>query len=146
MRRRPCPCPYHPPSIHRAHGRGSPPAAIGRLEPTTISARSDRPICEDAYMSGSPAGTLQLRPIRGVRYAAHTDLARVIAPPYDVIDEVQQRELEASDPHNIVRVILPRERVDQSTDRYTGAAHLFEQWLADGVVSVDDTPALYVYQ
>jgi uncharacterized protein (DUF1015 family) len=109
-----------------------------------------RPICgtdhEDAYMSGSTTGTLQLRPFRGVRYAPHADLARVIAPPYDVIDEAQQRALEASDQHNIVRVILPREPIDQSTDRYTSAAHLFEHWLADGVVIVDDTPALYVYQ
>jgi len=97
-------------------------------------------------MSGSTTGTLQLRPFRGVRFAAHTDLAQVIAPPYDVIDDAQQRALEASDQHNIVRVILPREPVDGSTDRYTSAAHLFEHWLSDGVVVVDDTPALYVYQ
>jgi uncharacterized protein (DUF1015 family) len=97
-------------------------------------------------MSGSTTGTLQLRPFRGVRYAAHADLARVIAPPYDVIDEAQQRALEAHDEHNVVRLILPREPVDQSTDRYTSAAHLFDQWLADRVLIVDEVPALYIYQ
>ena len=97
-------------------------------------------------MTGSTMGTLQLRPFRGVRYAADADLGRVIAPPYDVIDEAQQRALEASDEHNVVRLILPREPVDRSTDRYTSAAQLFDQWLLDGVLIVDDAPALYVYQ
>ena len=97
-------------------------------------------------MSGWTIGTLQLRPFRGVRYAAHADLARVIAPPYDVIDEAQQQALEARDDHNVVRVILPREPEDQSVDRYTSAAQLFDHWLSEGVLIVDGSPALYVYQ
>jgi len=97
-------------------------------------------------MSGSTIGTLQLRPFRGVRYAAHADLARVIAPPYDVIDDAQQQALEARDEHNVVRVILPREPQDRSVDRYTSAAHLFDHWLSEGFLIVDGSPALYVYQ
>jgi uncharacterized protein (DUF1015 family) len=97
-------------------------------------------------MSGSTTGTLQLRPFRGVRYAAHADLARVISPPYDVIDEAQRQALEASDDHNIVRIILPRDPIDQSADRYTSAAHLFDRWLSEGFLIVDAAPALYVYQ
>jgi uncharacterized protein (DUF1015 family) len=101
-------------------------------------------------MTPASPRTLSMRPFRAVRYAvdAAPDLSTVIAPPYDVIDEEQRLALEARDPHNVVRVILPREPApeDGFTDRYTGAAALIESWLSAGVLAVDDAPALYVYQ
>src|SRR6476646_12078696 len=52
---------------------------------------------------------LVLAPFRALRYDPdRVDLARTLAPPYDVIDESQQQELEAQDPHNVVRLTLPR--------------------------------------
>jgi uncharacterized protein (DUF1015 family) len=98
-------------------------------------------------VTASPTGTLQLLPFRAVRYnPSVSDLAAVIAPPYDVIDDVQQSALEASDPHNVVRLILPRDPGIPDMDRYAAAAQTFEQWLDDETLLVDDTPALYVYQ
>jgi uncharacterized protein (DUF1015 family) len=98
-------------------------------------------------VTASPTGTLQLLPFRAVRYnPSVSDLAAVIAPPYDVIDDVQQSALEASDPHNVVRLNLPRDPGIPDTDRYAAAAQTFEQWLDDETLLVDDTPALYVYQ
>jgi uncharacterized protein (DUF1015 family) len=100
-------------------------------------------------MSGSTPGTLQLRPFRAVRYARTSDLATVLAPPYDVIDDAERAALEASDPHNVVRLILPREPAGESpdvADRYAAAALTFDQWLDDGTLAVDAEPALYVYQ
>jgi uncharacterized protein (DUF1015 family) len=90
---------------------------------------------------------LQLLPFRAVRYnPSVSDLAAVIAPPYDVIDEAQQSALEAADPHNVVRLILPRDPGLPGVDRYATAAQTFDQWLDDETLLVDDTPALYVYQ
>jgi uncharacterized protein (DUF1015 family) len=98
-------------------------------------------------VTASPTGTLQLLPFRAVRYnPSVSDLAAVIAPPYDVIDGAQQSALEAADPHNVVRLILPRDPGVAGVDRYAAAAQTFEQWLDDETLLVDDTPALYVYQ
>jgi uncharacterized protein (DUF1015 family) len=94
-----------------------------------------------------PTGTLQLLPFRAVRYnPSVSDLAAVIAPPYDVIDDAEQQALEAVDPHNVVRLILPRDGAIPGLDRYAAAAQTFKQWLDDETLLVDDAPALYVYQ
>ena len=75
-----------------------------------------------------------------------SDLGAVLAPPYDVIDEGEHERLEASDPHNVVRLILPRDPAGPGITRYDRAAQTFNDWLDDAVLAVDDTPALYVYQ
>jgi uncharacterized protein (DUF1015 family) len=98
-------------------------------------------------VTASLTGTLQLLPFRAIRYnPSVSDLAAVIAPPYDVIDDAEQSALEAADPHNVVRLILPRDPGIAGVDRYTAAAQTFEQWLDDETLRVDDAPALYVYQ
>jgi uncharacterized protein (DUF1015 family) len=96
-----------------------------------------------------PAGDgLRMRAFRAVRYTetAHPDLAAVISPPYDVIDEEERVELEMLDAHNVVRLILPRDGAVAGADRYEGAAILYAQWLDDDVLAVDPSPALYVYE
>jgi len=51
----------------------------------------------------------EIRPFAGVRYrVSDADLARVLAPPYDIIPPAYQEALYARDPRNIVRVILNR--------------------------------------
>src|SRR5450432_1819429 len=98
-------------------------------------------------MTDSAAGTLQLLPFRAIRYnTSVSDLAAVIAPPYDVIDDAGHAALEAADPHNVVRLILPRDPGIPGADRYAAAAQTFERWLDDATLLVDDAPALYVYQ
>lgn len=97
-----------------------------------------------------PDGLL-VAPFRGLRYVPGrvTDLAAVTSPPYDVIDPDDATHLEALDPHNVVRLILPRDREGASgtgPSRYTDAADLLEQWQADGVLARDARPALYVYE
>lgn len=94
----------------------------------------------------APDHRLELRPFRGIRYnpAVVGELGRVLAPPYDVIDDRQRDELERAHPHNVVRLILPV--ADGAADPYVAAARLFESWLNDGVLLIDDEPALYVYQ
>ena len=50
-----------------------------------------------------PAHPAALRP----RPRCQGDLARVVAPPYDVISPEERAALAARDPHNVVRLILP---------------------------------------
>ncbi|GAB2928895.1 DUF1015 family protein [Streptomyces mayteni] len=87
------------------------------------------------------AAGLDLAPFRALRYAPERvgNLADVISPPYDVVVRPdEQRDLETSDPHNIVRLILPR-----TPER---AAATLREWRAAGVLRTDLTPALYVYE
>lgn len=85
-----------------------------------------------------------VRPFRGLRYkwpAVGTSLTDVICPPYDVISDAEQAELEARSPYNAIRLELPDGDDDQ---RYTNAANLVEQWSTQGVLARDETPYYYV--
>lgn len=83
-------------------------------------------------------------PFHGTRYHGAADLSAVVAPPYDVVDEEERARLEALDPHNSVRLILPRPR--PPLDAYEAAAALLDEWRGDGTLVVDDVPALYAYE
>jgi uncharacterized protein (DUF1015 family) len=83
-------------------------------------------------------------PFRGTRYRDLPDASRVVAPPYDVIDEEDRSRLEAIDPHNAVRLILPR--ADPPTDPYEHAAQLLQTWLHAGILAPDPEPAFYGYR
>lgn len=86
-------------------------------------------------------GGLVLRPFRGVRFTVD-DLAGVTSPPYDLIDEAGVRKLLDTHPNNVVRLILPG--TDQH--RYAEARETLHQWLSSGVLTADETPAVYVYE
>ena len=89
-------------------------------------------------------------PFRGIRYAlreahAPADLGAVAAPPYDVIDDDDRAILEAADPRNSVRLILPRDG-DDGRDRYQIAAGCLDEWLRAGALVIDDPARFYLYE
>ena len=85
-----------------------------------------------------------LFPFRGLRYRGGPDLSAVTAPPYDVIDEADHVLLEQTDPHNAVRLILPR--AAGGRDAYECAAAALAEWRGDGTLVLDDEPTLYWYR
>jgi uncharacterized protein (DUF1015 family) len=90
---------------------------------------------------------LELTPFRGLRYDPDRvgSLAAVTSPPYDVVvrpDGVVH--LQSADPHNIVRLILPQ--ATTPTARNEQAADTLRDWLAEGVLTADPEPGLYVYE
>lgn len=88
------------------------------------------------------------QPFRGLRYCGQRpnalDLTSVVAPPYDVIHGAERDALEAQDPNNAVRLILPQPSADG--DGYETAAALLARWRADGVLAVDADAAFYGYR
>jgi uncharacterized protein (DUF1015 family) len=90
---------------------------------------------------------LVLTPFRGVRYAPARvgELANVTSPPYDVIGPGTLEQLRAASPYNIVRLILPALDLGARAAGQVAAARLSE-WLDDGVLAADGSPALYVYE
>jgi uncharacterized protein (DUF1015 family) len=99
---------------------------------------------------------LTLAPFRGVRYAADrvSGIANVTSPPYDVIGPGTVQRLLESEPHNVVRLILPGAGSPQSPDGpHTSemaasqlAARDLYGWLASGVLVRDPEPTLYAYE
>ena len=103
--------------------------------------------------SSSPAGGqvpagLTLAPFRGIRYAQDrvSGLAEVTSPPYDVIIRDKEDQLMAADPHNVVRLILPRQLGGRPGEEYQHAATSLRRWQEDRILVTDPVPALYVYE
>ncbi len=91
----------------------------------------------------------EIRAFRALRYNPEMlpDLARVVAPPYDVISPGRRSELAARDPHNVVAVDLPVDAGAADPDeKYRQAARTFAGWRADGTLRKDRQPSLYVYE
>lgn len=87
----------------------------------------------------------RFEPFAGIRYdQQRSDLGRVIAPPYDVIDAPQRAALAARDPHNAVLIDLPAEA--DGDGRYEIAREHLEAWLANGTLVVDERPSFTVYR
>jgi len=76
------------------------------------------------------------------------DLARVVAPPYDVISPAQRVSLATRDPRNVVAIDLPVDLPGAADpdDKYRAAARTFASWRSDGTLAKDPRPALYVYE
>jgi uncharacterized protein (DUF1015 family) len=89
----------------------------------------------------------EIAPFRGILYTPKAGPAeRLLAPPYDVISDGDRARLAALDPHNCVRLILPKdERGGDSDEKYAVAARDLRAWLAAGILGRDDAPALYRY-
>ena len=83
---------------------------------------------------------VRIAPFRGVVYNRKKirDLAKVIAPPYDVISKTEQERLYKKSPYNFVRLDL-----SQEADSYDAAAQALNDWLAQGIFERDQQPAIY---
>ena len=77
----------------------------------------------------------RIRPFPALRYATSVagDLARLVAPPYDVISDAQRVEYLARSPYNVVRLTLPDSPEDAARD--------LAAWRAEGVLA--DEPPRY---
>jgi uncharacterized protein (DUF1015 family) len=87
----------------------------------------------------------EIAPFHALRFdlARFPDAARLLAPPYDVISEVERVALEQRHDRNIVRLDLPRGEGDQ---KYEIARGELERWIAEGTLRQDPQPALYRYE
>lgn len=85
----------------------------------------------------------ELRPFRALRFTEQAGpIEQVVCPPYDIISEEQRQAYLRRNPHNIIRLELPRE----GADPYARAGELLREWLAGGVLAQDEQPAFYIYE
>lgn len=87
----------------------------------------------------------EISPFKGVRYnpAAAGSLEKLISPPYDVIAEPQLRGLCARSPHNFTRLILSYKLNTQKEQGFQDAADNLQNWLRNGILQQDSSPAIY---
>ncbi len=82
-----------------------------------------------------------IAPLKPLRYAPEL-FPDVIAPPYDVIDAQQRKQLGARHARNVVHIDLPE---GDGTARYERARALFEAWQSDGTLRRDEQPSYWRY-
>ncbi len=90
-----------------------------------------------------------VRGFRGIHYnrSMVNDLGSVICPPYDIISPQMQQQLYERSPFNFVRIEFTRETPTdtEAGSKYNRAAASLDQWLKQGVLKTDETPAIYMY-
>lgn len=93
----------------------------------------------------------EIKAFRGIRFHSarftNPELAKIVAPPYDVINADEQDALYASHPNNIVRLDLNKIQPgdDSENNRYTRSRRYLMDWLGTGVLHIEDAPALLVH-
>lgn len=87
-------------------------------------------------------------PLKGMRYSKRVKIEDVVAPPYDIIPPLQQDELYARSNYNVIRLEYGKEEQgdNESSNKYSRAGGFLQDWLKQGVLEIDQKPALYVYQ
>ncbi len=88
-------------------------------------------------------------PFCGLRYNKKKvkRISKVVAPPYDIISEKEQKKLYAEHPNNVVRLILGKQfaKDTASDNRYTRAASSFSKWIDEKIMVFDKKPCIYAY-
>lgn len=95
-------------------------------------------------LAGYVIAVPRFEPFRALRYTAHHDLSRFIAPPYDVLSDDDVRHYLAKDEHNIVAIDVPLEH--DGPGRYLKAAELLRCWQRDGVLVGDEADSFTLYR
>ncbi len=84
-----------------------------------------------------------VRPFRALRFTPKAgELRELTCPPYDIIDESQRLSYLKRNPHNIIRLELPRD----GADPYAEAGRTLREWVETGILRRDEQPAFYVYE
>ena len=88
----------------------------------------------------------RFEPFPALRYSTSgsTDITALTSPPYDVFDEKERAEYASLSPNNIVRVDYPVE--SDGDNRYNAAAATLQSWIADGTLTIDETPTYSIYR
>lgn len=89
-----------------------------------------------------------IRAFRGLRYdPARVEPRDVICPPYDIIGRDAQARYHARNPFNIIRVELGLGSTDPGvlSNRYHDAARCLAEWTAQGVLHLEESPAIYLH-
>lgn len=92
----------------------------------------------------------KLLPFRGIR-PTQALAEKVAAPPYDVLNSAEAREMAAGNPYTFLHVNKPEIDLDPAIDVhddrvYQKGADNLQAFIVDGVIKQDEAPQYYVYR
>ena len=88
----------------------------------------------------------EIAAFKGIRYKyKRAELARVLAPPYDVISPEEQKEYYRRHPENVIRLILGKgvRRDRGGENKYQKAAQFLNLWRQKKILREDLKPGIY---
>ena len=91
-----------------------------------------------------PGGVPRFEPFTALRFNPSLPLDDVAAPPYDVLSDADVEALLMRHSHNIVAIDVPRD--SDGPQRYDLAATRLKEWVEDGTLVRDATPAFTLYR
>ena len=85
----------------------------------------------------------EIKAFRALRFDTEKagEISELVCPPYDIISEEQRRQYLERNPHNIIRLELPK-----GSDPYNEAAGVLDDWMAKGILRRDDEDSVYLYE
>lgn len=91
-----------------------------------------------------------IKPFKAVFYNKEKvkDVAKVMAPPYDIITEEAQIEFLNSSPYHFTHIDFNQSRPgdNEKENKYTRAKVTFDKWLQDEILRRDDQDCIYFYK
>src|SRR5688500_1162106 len=89
---------------------------------------------------------VEIAPFPAIRYnlARHSNLSKLICPPYDVISIADYHKLLGKSPKNIVHVELPMAQGKQ--DKYEVASEFWKKWQKNKTFAQEKEPCFYGYE
>ena len=84
-----------------------------------------------------------IKAYKGLRFNCEKagKIDELVCPPYDIINDDQREGYIQTNPHNIIRLELPKGK-----NRYLQASEILENWLNEGILIKEDKPAIYIYE
>src|SRR6202167_3849612 len=90
----------------------------------------------------------EIHPFRALRYDTNrVKLGDVLTQPYDKITAAMQERYHATSPYNLIAIEKGVSHADDSSENnvYTRAGKKIKEWIAQGILTQDPEPAMYVY-
>lgn len=83
-----------------------------------------------------------VKPFKAMRFnCCSNELNQLVCPPYDIISEQERLDFIEKNPHNIIRLELPKE----GENPYEVAGDVLSDWLQENVLKKDEKAGYYVY-
>lgn len=85
----------------------------------------------------------EIKAYRALRFCTEQagNISELTCPPYDIISEEERLAFLKKNPHNIIRLELPRGETP-----YQQAGETLSQWLKEEILRRDTQPGLYIYE
>lgn len=89
----------------------------------------------------------EIKAFGALRFTDTSKLDELVCPPYDIISAEQRAAYLARNPHNIIRLELPKADGDEAAgDPYQTAGDTLRAWLDANILACDEQESLYIYE